>query len=67
MEYFWKENKGFVISLGAGVVVFYLFWSLVISSWASDADATSRKLSDEREMLQARMDFSFFPYKLHLS
>lgn len=45
MDYFWKENKKFVIATGAGLLVLVLYWSFLVSPFRKEASgAASERL-----------------------
>ena len=50
MDYFWKENKKFVIATGAGLLVLVLYWSFLVSPFRKEAArAASDRLRERRE------------------
>jgi hypothetical protein len=50
MDYFWKENKRFVIAAGAGALVAILYWSFLVSPLRSAAATAARdRLREKRE------------------
>jgi hypothetical protein len=55
MEYFWKENKKFVIAVGAGLLVMILYNALVLGPVGSSADRAKRNLLKEKAELKALM------------
>jgi hypothetical protein len=55
MDYFWKENKKYVIAVAGGVVAAILYWSFVIAPIRKDADGLVKKLRDEHRALQENM------------
>ena len=54
MEYFWRENKKYVVMLGAGIVFFLLYYNMVLGSMYTDADKAARDLNMEIMNLKAR-------------
>ncbi len=56
MEYFWKENKKFLISVGAGLLVVLLYRWFVLSPINAKADAAASRLSAEERSLSARVE-----------
>jgi len=55
MEYFWKENKRFVISVGGGLVFLLLYQSLVLGKIRGAGDAADRRRSSEKRELERKM------------
>jgi hypothetical protein len=55
MEYFWKENKKFVIAVGAGLLGIILYNSFVLGPLGRSADAAKSKLQKEKTELKVRM------------
>jgi hypothetical protein len=55
MEYFWKENKKFVIAVGAGLLAMLLYNILVLGPVGSSADRAKRNLLREKAELKALM------------
>ncbi|HEX7900637.1 MAG TPA: hypothetical protein VF950_22935 [Planctomycetota bacterium] len=50
MDYFWKENKKFVIAVGAGALVVILYWSFLVSPFRAGAvDAARRRAQEKRD------------------
>ncbi|HXX92198.1 MAG TPA: hypothetical protein VEN81_01105 [Planctomycetota bacterium] len=55
MDYFWKENKRFVILVGAGFLGLILYNSFVLGPLARAADQARLKLQREKTELKVRM------------
>ena len=55
MEYFLKENKKFLIAVGAGLLVALFYNIFVLSPLGSSATKAKRDLETERGVLKARM------------
>ena len=51
MEYFWKENKRFVLAVGGGLIVLLLYNSLVLGKIRGDAaDAEKTRMREHRDL-----------------
>jgi hypothetical protein len=55
MDYFWKENKKFVIAVGAGFLGLLLYRSFVLVPLGNAADQAKSKLQREKQELKVRM------------
>ncbi len=55
MEYFWKENKKFVIAVAAALVVTWLYYQFVLWPLRSGAEAAAKTRDRETKALEARM------------
>ena len=55
MEYFWKENKRFVVAVGGGLVFLLLYQSLVLGKIRGAADAAERRRVSEKRDLERKM------------
>jgi hypothetical protein len=55
MDYFWKENKKFVLAVGAGLMAMLLYQLLVLGPVGSSADRAKRNLLKEKAELKALM------------
>ena len=55
MEYFWKENKKFVIAVAGGLVFLMLYNSFVLGPLKRGAEAAASQRSRERKDLERRM------------
>lgn len=55
MDYFWKENKPFVIAVGAGALVFLLWWMFVLSPLETAAAQAEARLRRKHRDLEEQM------------
>ena len=55
MEYFWKENKRFVVAVAGGLVFLLLYHSLVLGKLRGAADAAERRRVSEKRDLERKM------------
>jgi len=55
MEYFWKENKRFVVAVAGGLVFLLLYQSLVLGKIRGAADAAERRRVSEKRDLERKM------------
>src|SRR5712691_5148516 len=55
MEYFWKENKKFVIAVGGGLAFLILYNSIVLGPIRRDAAEASSRRSKEKHELERKM------------
>ncbi len=53
MDYFWKENKKFVIATGAGLLVLLVYWSFLVSPFRKDASRAAAERLRERSAYEA--------------
>jgi hypothetical protein len=53
MDYFWKENKKFVIAVGAGALVTLLYWSFLVSPFRAAAVSAARERKTQRMNYEA--------------
>src|SRR5262245_55207873 len=53
MDYFWKENKKFVVAVGAGALVTLLYWSFLVSPFRAQAVAAARDRGNEKRQFEA--------------
>lgn len=49
MEYFWKENKKFVLAVGGGAVFLLVYWMFLISPFRASAAASARQRQSDRK------------------
>ena len=50
MDYFWKENKKFVIAVGAGTLVVIFYWMFLVSPFrVTAAGAAKQRLQEKRD------------------
>jgi len=56
MDYFWKENKKFLIAAGAALLGALLYYGFVIGPIRDKADRAGRKLQTDMKNLQARRE-----------
>jgi len=55
MDYFWKENKKFVVAVGAGLLGMLFYWLFVLGPLGSSADRAKKSLAKEKSELKAMM------------
>lgn len=55
MDYFWKENKKFVIAVGAGLLAMLFYWLFVLGPLGSGAERAKKSLAKEKGDLKAMM------------
>src|SRR5882672_4199665 len=55
MEYFWKENKRFVIAVGGGLAFLILYQSLVLGYLRGQADAAERTRRSKKTEIERKM------------
>ncbi len=55
MEYFWKENKRFVVAVAGGLVFLLLYQSLVLGKIRSAGAAADRRRVSEKQDLERKM------------
>lgn len=55
MDYFWKENKKFVIAVAGGLAFLAIYFSFVLGPIRGGADAASRERSKARGEIEKRM------------
>jgi hypothetical protein len=55
MEYFWKENKKFVIAVGGGIVFVMLFYSFVLGPIRKGAEEAARTRLNAKRDIERRM------------
>lgn len=55
MEYFWKENRKFVIAVGAGLAFLILYQSLVLGRIRGAADAAERTRRNKKAEIERKM------------
>jgi hypothetical protein len=55
MEYFWKENKKFVIAVGGGIVFVMLFYSFVLGPIRKGAEEAARARLNAKRDIERRM------------
>ena len=53
MDYFWKENKKFVIAVGAGALITMVYWMFLVSPFRRDAVAAARQRATEKREYEA--------------
>lgn len=56
MDYFWKENKKYLISVGAAVLFVLLFQGFVLGPARAKADQVARKRAQDEKALRARVE-----------
>ena len=56
MEYFWKENKKFILAIVGGAIFFYLYHSFVISPLKASASGAKNKRLLEKRELERKME-----------
>jgi hypothetical protein len=55
MDYFWKENRKFVLAVGGGLVAVLLYQGLVLSPLRSKGAAAQRRRQQERQALEEEL------------
>src|SRR5262252_1994229 len=55
MEYFWKENKKFVIAVGGVIVFFFIYTSFVLSPIRKGAEIAVRDRLNAKREIERRM------------
>jgi hypothetical protein len=55
MDYFWKENKKFVVAVAGGVLAVFLYHSFVLGPIRASAASSERSRTNERRELEAKM------------
>lgn len=55
MEYWWKENKRFAVTVGGGLLGVFVWYLFVIGSINASADKATRDLKNARMVLQSRL------------
>jgi hypothetical protein len=56
MEYFWKENKKYLIAVGAAVLFVILFQGFILGPARAKADQVARKRIQDEKALRARVE-----------
>lgn len=54
MEYFWKENRPYVLAVGAGVVAFFFYHAFVIGPLRAKGEAAASKRKFEAQVFTAK-------------
>src|SRR5581483_4590060 len=55
MEYFWKENKRFVVAVGAGLALLILYQALVLGKIRGAAELAERTRRSRQSELERKM------------
>src|SRR5262249_29091478 len=55
MEYFWKENKRFVLMVGGGLAFLILYQSLVLGKIRAESDAAERTRRNKKSDIERKM------------